>query len=118
MDHRLPNMLGTVERYAPSREGRPRELRPTHAPSHRRNAVLRGARHQATAESLPRSLASIERRGVDLGEHVQFVINSLKPHAEELGIAGKSTRPSQWWAFWLWDRTGEKVGLFTGKTAQ
>ncbi len=26
--------------------------------------------------------------GVDLNEHIQFVIDSLKPHAEELGISG------------------------------
>ncbi len=25
--------------------------------------------------------------GVDLSEHIQFVIDALKPHAEELGIA-------------------------------
>ena len=27
--------------------------------------------------------------GVDFDEHIQFVIDALKPHAEELGIAGK-----------------------------
>ena len=27
--------------------------------------------------------------GVDLDEHVQFVIDALRPHAEELGIGGK-----------------------------
>lgn len=32
---------------------------------------------------------SVELLGVDLGEHVQFVIDALKPHAEELGIQGK-----------------------------
>ena len=30
----------------------------------------------------------VELLGVDLGEHIQFVIDALKPHAEELGIAG------------------------------
>jgi predicted hydrolase (HD superfamily) len=30
-----------------------------------------------------------ELLGVDLGEHIQFVIESLKPHAEELGIDRK-----------------------------
>jgi len=33
--------------------------------------------------------AGAELLGVDLGEHIQFVIDALKPHAEELGIAGK-----------------------------
>ena len=32
---------------------------------------------------------SVELLGVDLGEHGQFVIDALKPHAEELGIGGK-----------------------------
>ncbi len=30
----------------------------------------------------------VELLGVDLGEHIQFVIDALKPHAEELGITG------------------------------
>ena len=30
-----------------------------------------------------------ELLGVDFDQHVQFVINALKPHAKELGIAGK-----------------------------
>jgi predicted hydrolase (HD superfamily) len=33
--------------------------------------------------------AGIEMLGVDLTEHIQFIIDALKPHAEELGIAGK-----------------------------
>ena len=33
--------------------------------------------------------AGVELLGVDLPEHIQFVIDALKPHAEELGIAGK-----------------------------
>jgi predicted hydrolase (HD superfamily) len=32
---------------------------------------------------------SMEILGVDLEEHIKFVIDALKPHAEELGIAGK-----------------------------
>ncbi len=27
--------------------------------------------------------------GVDLGEHIQFIIDALKPHAQELGIQGR-----------------------------
>ncbi len=30
----------------------------------------------------------IEQLGVEAGEHIQFVIDALRPHAEELGIAG------------------------------
>lgn len=30
----------------------------------------------------------IEQLGVESGEHIQFVIDALKPHAEELGIGG------------------------------
>ena len=33
--------------------------------------------------------AGAELLGVDLGEHIQFIIDALKPHAEELGIGGK-----------------------------
>ena len=32
--------------------------------------------------------AGVEQLGVDLTEHIQFVIDALKPHAEELGIGG------------------------------
>ncbi len=30
-----------------------------------------------------------EMLGVELGEHIQLVIDALKPHAEELGLAGR-----------------------------
>jgi predicted hydrolase (HD superfamily) len=33
--------------------------------------------------------AGAELLGVELADHIQFVIDSLKPHAEELGIAAK-----------------------------
>ena len=33
--------------------------------------------------------AGIELLGVDLGEHVAFVIEALAPHAEELGLGGR-----------------------------
>lgn len=32
---------------------------------------------------------SVELLGVDFDQHIQFVIDALKPHADELGIAGK-----------------------------
>jgi predicted hydrolase (HD superfamily) len=33
--------------------------------------------------------AGVEQLGVELGDHIQFVIDALEPHADELGIAGK-----------------------------
>jgi predicted hydrolase (HD superfamily) len=33
--------------------------------------------------------AGAELLGVDLGDHIQFVIEALRPHADELGIAGR-----------------------------
>jgi predicted hydrolase (HD superfamily) len=33
--------------------------------------------------------AGAELLAVDLGEHIQFVIEALRPHAEELGITGR-----------------------------
>ena len=33
--------------------------------------------------------AGVEKLGVDLNDHIQFIINALKPHAEELGIGGR-----------------------------
>jgi predicted hydrolase (HD superfamily) len=33
--------------------------------------------------------AGAELLGVELGDHIQFVIEALRPHAEELGIAGR-----------------------------
>ena len=35
--------------------------------------------------------AGAELLGVDAGEHIAFVIDALKPHAEELGISGQLT---------------------------
>jgi predicted hydrolase (HD superfamily) len=36
--------------------------------------------------------AGAELLGVDLSEHVRFVIEALKPHAEELGIQGRDLK--------------------------
>jgi len=33
--------------------------------------------------------AGVEKLGVELGEHIGFIIEALKPHADELGIGGK-----------------------------
>ncbi len=34
--------------------------------------------------------AGAELLGVDLGAHIQFIVDALKPHADELGIGGNS----------------------------
>ena len=34
--------------------------------------------------------AGAELLGVDLGEHITFVIEALRPHAEELGLQGRA----------------------------
>lgn len=33
--------------------------------------------------------AGVEKLGVDLGEHIQFVIDALQPHADEFGLKGR-----------------------------
>jgi hypothetical protein len=32
----------------------------------------------------------VQLLGVEMDSHIQFVIDALKPHAQELGIAGKT----------------------------
>lgn len=39
----------------------------------------------------PEVLAGAELLGVELGEHIQFVIDALKPHAAELGLLGTAS---------------------------
>jgi predicted hydrolase (HD superfamily) len=38
--------------------------------------------------------AGVELLGVDLGEHIQFIIDALKPHADELNLAGDAKKSS------------------------
>ncbi|MEM6674693.1 MAG: HD domain-containing protein [Planctomycetota bacterium] len=35
--------------------------------------------------------AGVEMLGVEIGEHIQFVIDALKPHAESLGLGGEGS---------------------------
>lgn len=35
--------------------------------------------------------AGVEMLGADLGEHIEFVIGALRPHAAELGLEGRGT---------------------------
>ena len=56
-------------------------------------SVKKKLKDKAFAAKVDREMirSSVEILGVALDEHVQFVIDALKPHAEELGIAGKAT---------------------------
>jgi predicted hydrolase (HD superfamily) len=54
-------------------------------------SVKKKLKDKAFAAKVDREIIrnSVELLGVDSDEHIQFVIDALKPHAEELGIAGK-----------------------------
>ncbi len=53
-------------------------------------SVKKKMKDKAFAAKVDREIIrnGVELLGVDLGEHVQFMIDALKPHAEELGITG------------------------------
>jgi predicted hydrolase (HD superfamily) len=54
-------------------------------------SVKKKLKDKAFAAKVDRQIitGSVELLGVDFDEHLRFVIGALKPHAEELGIAGK-----------------------------
>jgi predicted hydrolase (HD superfamily) len=54
-------------------------------------SVKKKLKDKAFAAKVDREIirSSVELLGVDFDEHVRFVIEALRPHAEELGIAGK-----------------------------
>ncbi len=53
-------------------------------------SVKKKLKDKAFAAKVDRSIIQqgAELLGVDMGEHIKFVIEALKPHAEELGIGG------------------------------
>jgi len=55
-------------------------------------SVKKKLKDKAFAAKVDREIirSSVEVLGVELDSHIQFVIDALKPHAEELGIAGKA----------------------------
>ena len=55
-------------------------------------SVKKKLKDKAFAAKVDREIisSSVELLGVDMDSHIQFVIDALKPHAEELGIAGKT----------------------------
>jgi predicted hydrolase (HD superfamily) len=56
-------------------------------------SVKKKLKDKAFAAKVDRSIIQqgVELLGVELGQHIQFVIDALKPHAEELGIGGKAS---------------------------
>jgi predicted hydrolase (HD superfamily) len=55
-------------------------------------SVKKKLKDKAFAAKVDREVikTSVELLGVNFDEHVQFVIDAMKPHAEELGIGGKT----------------------------
>ncbi len=55
-------------------------------------SVKKKLKDKAFAAKVDREIirTSVELLGVDFDEHIRFVIEALKPHAAELGIAGKA----------------------------
>ena len=66
-------------------------VRPDGVASLKPKSVKKKLKDKAFAAKVDREIIrnGVELLGVDLGEHIQFVIDALKPHAEELGIGGK-----------------------------
>ena len=67
-------------------------VRPDGITSLKPKSVKKKLKDKAFAAKVDRQIIQdgIELLGVDSGQHIQFVIDALTPHAEELGIAGKS----------------------------
>ena len=53
-------------------------------------SVKKKLKDKAFAAKVDRDIIrhSVELLGVDMDSHIQFVIDAMKPHAEELGIGG------------------------------
>ena len=66
-------------------------VRPEGVASLKPKSVKKKLKDKSFAAKVDRELirSGVELLGVELGEHVQFVIDALRPHAEELGIAGR-----------------------------
>lgn len=54
-------------------------------------SVKKKLKDKAFAAKVDREIIreSVELLGVEMDQHIQFVIDALKPHAQELGIAGR-----------------------------
>jgi len=66
-------------------------VRPDGIASLKPKSVKKKLKDRAFAAKVDRDVIrqGIELLGVDAGEHIQFVIDALRPHAEELEILGK-----------------------------
>ena len=66
-------------------------IRPEGVSTLRAKSVKKKLKKKAFAAKVERHecRAGAELLGVDLGEHIDFIIAALRPHAEELGIAGR-----------------------------
>jgi predicted hydrolase (HD superfamily) len=67
-------------------------VRPEGIASLEPKSVKKKLKDKAFAAKVDREIikSSVELLGADMDSHIQFVIDALKPHAEELGIAGKA----------------------------
>jgi len=65
-------------------------VRPDGITSLKPKSVKKKLKDKSFAAKVDRDIIrdGVELLGVDMGEHIQFVIDALKPHAEELGIQG------------------------------
>ncbi len=70
-------------------------VRPDGVVSLKPKSVKKKLKDRSFAAKVDRQIIrdSVELLGVDLGDHIQFVIDALKPHADELGIGPKETSP-------------------------
>ncbi|HID74400.1 MAG TPA: HD domain-containing protein [Planctomycetaceae bacterium] len=68
-------------------------VRPDGVASLAPKSVKKKLKDKAFAAKVDRQIIhdGVELLGVDLGEHIQLVIDALRPHAEELGISGSGT---------------------------
>ena len=66
-------------------------VRPDGIASLEPKSVKKKLKDKAFAAKVDREIIknSVKLLGVDFDEHIRFVIDALKPHAEELGIAGR-----------------------------
>ncbi len=67
-------------------------VRPDGIASLEPRSVKKKLKDKAFAAKVDREIirSSVELLGVNFDEHIQFVIEALKPHAQELGIGGKA----------------------------
>ena len=65
-------------------------VRPDGVATLKPKSVKKKLKDKAFAAKVDREIIrdGVELLGADLGEHIQFVIDALRPHAEELGIGG------------------------------